>query len=111
MYHPAKVKEKIEADGKTVFLVETWDRNTFTLDTAPDLSPDDIGKDDVVLLDYYPDTAFDIPTPKQVVSTVLRGEQAERIWTFYDEFYEENAEQQTAGFQMPQKPFEGGYIG
>lgn len=111
MYHPAKVVEKIEAGTKTAVLVNTWDENTFTVDVDGDVSADDLSEDTVVLLDYYPDDRFEMPTPRQVVTAVLNGDQADRIWDRYEELYEESQGQQTAPMQMPNQPFEGGYIG
>lgn len=111
MYHPAKVQEKIDVGSNTAFLVTTWDDNTFTVDVDDDVEVDNVAEDDVVLLDYYPNESFDLPTPRQVVSAVLNEEQAERIWEKYRELFEESKGQQTAPMQMPNQPFEGGYIG
>lgn len=111
MYHPARVVERIDTGQKTVFLVETWDENTFTLDAADDLDADSVGTDAVVLLDYYPDERFDIPTPRQVVATVVPDDQADDLWDRYRKLYEESPAEQTAPMQMPNQPFEGGYIG
>ncbi len=111
MYHPAKVQEKIDVGTTTAFLVTTWDENTFTVDADSDLDTADITEDDVVLLDYYPDDAFEMPTPRQVVAAVLEADQAERVWEKYRDMFEESQGQQTAPMQMPNQPFEGGYIG
>lgn len=111
MYHPAKVQEKIAAGTRTAFLVETWDENTFTVDVDDNVAVDTVSKGDVVLLDYYPDESFDMPTPRQVVSAVLEADQAERVWERYRDMYEESKGQQTAPMQLPNQPFEGGYIG
>lgn len=112
MFHPAKVKEKIDAGQDTVFLVETWDENVFTLAAADDLEINAVDTDDVVLIDYYPDEAFDLPSPRQVVSAVLNGEEADRIWERYREMFNDSGGPQTAQMQFPnQQPFEGGYIG
>ncbi|MDY6777733.1 MAG: hypothetical protein SVU32_03645 [Candidatus Nanohaloarchaea archaeon] len=110
MYHPAKVDQVVDAtDG--ILRVTTWDRNTFTLAAAPDLDVDGVEEGDVVLLDYYPDESYDIPSPKQVVSHVLRGEKGEELWEDYEQLYEESQEQQTAMNPIPNQPFDGNYIG
>lgn len=113
MYHPAKVQEKIAAGTKTAFLVKTWDKNTFTIDAADDLNTGNVAEGDVVLLDYYPDPNFEMPTPRQVAVAKLDDEQADRIWETYEEMYEDSQAQQTAPMQAQggQTPFEGGYIG
>ncbi len=112
MFHPAKVQEKIDAGQETMFLVETWDENVFTLAADDDLDADAVDAEDVVLIDYYPDESFDLPSPRQVVSSVLDGEQADRIWERYREMFNESGGPQTAQMQVPnQQPFEGGYIG
>lgn len=111
MYHPAKIQEAIDAGDRMVFLVKTWDENTFTVDAADDLDDDAVETGDVVLLDYYPDESFDMPTPKQVVAAVLDEEQADEVWEKYRTMYENSQGQQTAPMQMPNQPFEGGYIG
>jgi hypothetical protein len=111
MYHPAKVEEKISTGTATAFLVTTWDENTFTLGADDSLDTSGVAEGDVVLLDYYPDDRFEMPTPRQVVTAVLGDDQADRIWTKYKELYEQSQGQQTAPMQMPNQQFEGGYIG
>lgn len=109
MYHPAKVEEIVDGEP-VVLVVSTWDDNTFTLDVADGLSVDAVEEGSIVLLDYYPDERFDMPTAKMVVSKLLDGEQGERVWERYREQFEETQQQQTAMLQQHQ-PFEGGYIG
>ncbi len=92
-------------------MVKTWDENVFTLAAAPELDDSRVAVDDVVLLDYYPDDAFDLPAPKQVVAAVLDGEKAESVWEKYRDLYENSKGQQTGQMQFPNQPFEGGYIG
>lgn len=112
MYHPAKVLERIDTGDGVVFLVETWDENTFTLNPATDLDTDAVEDRAIVLLDYYPDPDYDLPTAKQVVAAVLDEDQGERIWSRYKELYENAGGQQTAMMQpMGNNPFDGGYIG
>ena len=110
MYHPAKVQEIIATSDGNKFFVETWDENAFTLDVGDGVDPDSIEQGAVVLLDYYPDPDYDLPTPKQVVAAVLDDEQGDRIWTRYKDLYEDAPNQQTA-MQMQQMPFDGNYIG
>lgn len=111
MFHPAKVQETIKTGRETAFLVETWDENVFTLSAADSLDVDAVGTDDVVLIDYYPDDSFDLPSPKQEVSAVLSDEKADTVWKRYRKLYEESRGQQTGQMQVPNQPFEGGYIG
>lgn len=112
MYHPAKIREKITSNDETAFMVETWDENVFTVGAADSINPDNISEGTVVMLDYYPDEAFDMPTPKQVVAMVLDDEQGKQVWSKYRDLFEEQSQQQTAPVQqMPNAPFDGGYIG
>lgn len=112
MYHPARVLQRIPVEaGGTAFLVETWDRNTFTVAAADELDADSVSPDDVVLLDYYPDDRFDVPTPRQVVAARLDEEAGKRIWEQYQQLFEESQQQQTAMMQQMPQQFDGGYIG
>lgn len=110
MYHPAKVEERIETAQGTVFTVETWDGNLFTVDVAEDLDPATVAEDAVVLIDYAPDPRFDVPSPKQVVAAVLDEKQGERVWKRYTSLFEETKQQPTM-IQPPQQGFDDGYIG
>lgn len=112
MYHPAKIEDVVEAGGRPVCVVETWDKNLFTVDVADGVDTDRIAPDRIVLLDYSADDRFEVPTPRQEVAAVLSDEQGEQIWDRYKSVFQETQEQQTAMMQMPaNQPFDGGYIG
>lgn len=110
MYHPARVEERIETGDGAVFTVETWDGNLFTVDPSDDLDTDTVEQGSIVLLDYGPDPAFDVPSPKQVVAAVLDEEQGQRVWERYTSLFEETQQQPTM-IQPPQQGFDDGYIG
>lgn len=112
MYHPAKVETVIETGDRPICVVETWDKNLFTVDVADDVDADQIETDRIVLLDYSADDRFEMPTPRQEVAAVLSDEQGQSIWERYKTVFQETQEQQTAMMQMPaNQPFDGGYIG
>lgn len=110
MYHPARVKSVIETTDEPVFFVETWDGNAFTLAAKDGLETSQIEDDDIVLLDYYPDPDYDLPTAQQKVAALLDDEEGESIWDQYQDLYDDQQAQQT-GPMMQQTPFDGNYIG
>lgn len=110
MYHPARVNDVIQTEDTPVFFVETWDGNAFTLAAKESLDTETIEENDIVLLDYYPDPDYDLPTAKQKVAAVLDDEEGDRIWEKYQEMQDEQQAQQT-GPMMQQTPFDGSYIG
>ncbi|MDY6771609.1 MAG: hypothetical protein SV186_06690 [Candidatus Nanohaloarchaea archaeon] len=112
MYHPAKVEQVIDAEDGPVLMVQTWDQNTFTVNTADRIQAADVAEGDVVLLDYYPDEQYDMPKPKQIASHVLDGEEAEAVWETYEQQFEAAPDQATGmQQQVPQQAFDGNYIG
>jgi hypothetical protein len=94
MYHPGKVLEvfshrsgKIRsADGTTQAMCEMWDGNVLTFLVASAIA-DDVKEGDVVLVDYRP-TQTRPPIPRHVIVKILSGEQAQRVWKRYKEYYE-----------------------
>lgn len=110
MYHPAKVEERVATAQGTVFTVETWDGNLFTVDASQELDTDAVEEGAVVLIDYAPDPRFDVPSPKQVVAAVLDDEQGKQVWKRYTSLFEETQQQPTM-IQPPGQGFDDGYIG
>lgn len=111
MYHPARVHRIIPTSDEPVFFVKTWDGNAFTLAASDSLNPTTVSEDDIVLLDYYPNPEYDIPTARQTVAAVLDDEEGEQIWDEYQTMYDEQQAQQTGPMMQQQSPFEGNYFG
>ncbi|MCX6778491.1 MAG: hypothetical protein NT157_06460 [Candidatus Micrarchaeota archaeon] len=93
MYHPGKIvkvfapgrKEVISAGGATLALVAMWDDNIMTLEIDKKIEKK-VGEGDVVLVDYGPMGKIGVPVPRQVITTVLKGETARQTWEKYKKY-------------------------
>lgn len=93
MYHVGKVlevfspkdKDLVSADSDSAVLLEMWDENVFTCSVAEKIVAK-IKAGDVVFVDYRP-ISKTIAMPRLMVSKVLKGKKAERVWEKYTGFY------------------------
>jgi hypothetical protein len=91
MYHPGKVidvfkpadKKIKSADASTQALLDMWDENIMTLLVDPKIA-NELKKDDVVLVDYRLEEKTG---PRQIITKILYGDVAEKIWKEYKEYW------------------------
>ncbi|RMF91803.1 MAG: hypothetical protein D6733_00140 [Methanobacteriota archaeon] len=91
MYHPGKVLSVfkpedpsiVSSDKTTQVMLSMWDDNLITVLASKNISGE-LREGDVVLVDYRP-MSTTVPVPKMVVTKILRGGQAEKVWRTYEE--------------------------
>jgi hypothetical protein len=103
MFHPGKVlrvysqkdKDIEAADNSTQALVRMWDENLFTVNADPSIAAK-LREEDIVLIDYNP-AALNFPSPKMLISKILRGETAKKTWKIYEEHFKMVKERSPTG--------------
>lgn len=106
MFHPGKVlkvfspddKDVHSADGSTQAMLLMWDENLLTLQVDPHIAKK-IKEDDIVLADYSP-VASNVPAPKMIITKILKGENAERVWKEYKEHFKKRKEKPSSAQAM-----------
>ncbi len=94
MFHPGKVirifspqSSDIEsANDEMQAMLQMWDDNMITVLVDPNLA-DKVSEDDLVLVDYRPMFDQGPPTPRMIITKILRGENATRTWDRYREYF------------------------
>jgi hypothetical protein len=107
VFHPGKVlkvfspedKDVHSADGSTQAMLLMWDENLLTLQVDPHIASK-IKEDDVVLADYSP-VASNVPAPKMIITKILKGESAERLWKDYKEHFKKRKEKPSSAQAVP----------
>lgn len=108
MYHPGKVlkifspkSDDVDAANEEVqAMLQMWDDNMLTLLVDPKLT-DKIKEGDVVLVDYRPMVDRGPPTPRMVVTKILRGEKATITWDRYKEYFRKKKKEAGPNVMMP----------
>jgi hypothetical protein len=115
MYHPGKVlkifspkSDNIESSNDEVqVMVEMWDDNMIVLLLDPKLE-DKIREGDVVLADYRPISDKGSPTPRMIVTKILKGENGSITWDRYKEYYRKKKKEAASGTRvMPPQSYIG----
>lgn len=98
-YHPGKIlnifspknKNVISADAGTQALLEMWDENILTAKVAAKILPK-LKEGDYVIVDYNP-ISEQLKVPKVVVTKIIRGDLAKKMWRVYKTFLNKKKKQ------------------
>ncbi len=111
MFHPGRVVEVLSpksrnidsSEDNTQVMLNMWDDNLFTFNVASEIA-DKVSTDDIVLVDYSP-ISQGSPVPKRIVTKVLKGGTAKKIWDNYKAYYAKKEAAKTSNknqqFKMP----------
>ena len=102
VFHPGKIVEVFKpgdsgvesADDSTQALVEMWDNNLLTLLVEPEIAGK-LKTGDTVLVDYRVNNEK-APVPRQIITKILSGAKAKRIWDKYTAFFKKRKETSSA---------------
>jgi hypothetical protein len=98
----------MSCDASVQATLRMWDENVLTMLVEPKIAGK-LREGDIVLCDYRPERGMSVPVPKNLVVKILRGRQAERMWTEYREVHEKKSKRESK--EMREKLAQQSYIG